>query len=301
MLKYALPSHIKQNFCYSKIYSQVHVYNSNADFIVIGEPGTGKSSLAQRISYDIDPGFNLQRIVYSTMELIKLIRYGEKVGTNPDGTPKMRRLRKGSAVIYDETAGSEEGADSRSALSKTNKTMSYLKTIYRDYKLIVFYIAPSLSQLDKNVKLVATTGVFWSKKHDPGRKQICCTFYWSKSNLLMGKHYHKKPMIISPLNNSMYGIKHLWFPYSPVHIFKGYAKLKRRFMDEKLAKWSANEDEKKAEKAKTFKDYYDEALEMKDELKLDDKYDWGMVSAKLGVGGSIASKIATMLNKGAKL
>jgi len=263
---------------------------------------TGKSSLAQRVAYDMDESFNLQRIVYSTKELVRIIRYGEVVGKNEDGTDKFKRLKIGSAIIFDETAGSAEGADSRSALSKTNKTMSYLKTIYRDYKLIVFYIAPSLSQIDKNVKLVATTGVFWTKKQDPAKKTICATFYWSKSNLLMGKHYNKKPMIISPMNNNMYGIRHLWFPYSPKHIFMGYAKIKRQFMDERLAGWLVTDKElAEANKPKTFKDYWVEANEIKDELCIDGKYDWGLVSAKLNVGGTIATKISSLLNKGATL
>ena len=295
----AMPPHIKKNFVYSKIHRKVHFYKSNADFIVIGEPGTGKSSLAQRVAFDLDPTFNLGRIVYSTKELVRIIRYGEIVGKNKDGTDKFKRLKLGSALIFDETAGSAEGADSRSALSKTNKTMSYLKTIYRDYKLIVFYIAPSLSQIDKNVKLVATTGVFWTKKLNPAKKTICCTFYWSKSNLLMGKHYNKKPVIISPTDNNLYGIRHMWFPFSPRHIFLGYAKIKRGFMDEALAGWLVTDEEKReANKPKTFKDYYEEAVSRKEELKLDNKYDWGMIAMKLGVGGTIASKLATMMNKG---
>jgi hypothetical protein len=294
-----MPPHIKTNFAYNKTYSNIFRYNSNADFIVIGGPGSGKSSLAQRFAFDMDPRFNIQRIVYSTNDLIHLCRYGEVVGKDKDGKPKYKRLIKGSAIIFDETAGSEEGADSRSALTKTNKRMSYLKTIYRDYKYIVFYIAPAMSQIDKNIKLVATTGVIWTKEHNPVEKVVKAKFYWCSTNHLFGTQYNQKAILVNPLNSNIYKIEHIVFPYSPKHIFKAYALKKKKFMDEQLERWLASDKEvKEKDNPKGIKDYFEGDLTIKDQLVIDGKYDWGLVSMKLGVGSMIANKITKLLNKG---
>jgi hypothetical protein len=296
-----MPSHIKTNFAYNKTYSNIFRYNSNADFIVIGGPGSGKSSLAQRFAFDMDPRFNIQRIVYSTNDLIHLCRYGEVVGKDKDGKPKYKRLIKGSAIIFDETAGSAEGADSRSALTKTNKRMSYLKTIYRDYKYIVFYIAPAMSQIDKNIKLVATTGVIWTKEHNPVEKVVKAKFYWCTTNHLFGTQYNQKAILVNPLNSNIYKIEHIVFPYSPKHIFKAYALKKKKFMDDQLERWLASDKEVNTKtKSKGIKEYYAEAYKIQDELKAGGKFDWGIISMKFDINRDKATKISSLLTKNIK-
>jgi hypothetical protein len=104
---------------------------------------------------------------------------------------------------------------------------------------------------------------------------------------------------VNPLNSNIYKIEHIVFPYSPKHIFKAYALKKKKFMDEQLERWLASDKEvKEKDNPKGIKDYFEEALAIKDQLVIDGKYDWGLVSMKLGVGSMIANKITKLLNKG---
>jgi hypothetical protein len=87
-------------------------------------------------------------------------------------------LKRGSAIVFDEIAGSEDAAMSRDFMSKTNKIMSFISTVYRKRGYIVVYCAPFLHQIDKNVRMVGITGVLRFRGVKVAKKKSTADFYW---------------------------------------------------------------------------------------------------------------------------
>ena len=286
---YVMPKHVRQNFLYAKIFHRWNREDSNSDFMIIGQTGSGKSSLALRIAYDIDPDFSLERVVYSVHDFLKLFVDGDSKG----------KLKKGSVIIFDEIAGSEEGADSRSSLSKSNKTLGKLKTIYRDSALTVFYIAPSLTQIDKNIKMVSTTGVLWCQYNNHQEKSIKARLYWSDMNPMSGQAYKKMPVLWRPLEEKRVRLKALVFDWSPAWLYKDYLGVKLKFKTAMAKEWIGKYSEQEAEEKILSRSEIIEKIKCSpDEYKTGDKFDWSVIKESFGIGINLAQKITSSLNKG---
>lgn len=124
-----MPEKIKNNFIYRVCYNKIWRKMQNVTFLIVGDVGHGKSTLGLKICEDMDPTFNVGRICYTTQDFLNLLANGEMVNG------KMEQLKPGQFILYDEISGSEDAADSRSFMSKTNKIMSYISTTYRVRRL----------------------------------------------------------------------------------------------------------------------------------------------------------------------
>jgi hypothetical protein len=109
-------------------------------FVVDGYEGSGKSVLAQQVSYFCDNSFNIDRIVFNPDDFKQVIMASEPY----------------QAVIYDEAYG---GLSSKSALSKVNKTIVQMLTVIRQRNLFVFIVLPTFFDLDKYVALWRSRGL----------------------------------------------------------------------------------------------------------------------------------------------
>lgn len=220
-----MPEHFKKNFVYRKVFNDIWYRKKNASFIVAGATGSGKSSLALRMAEDLDKTFSVERVVYSAEDFLKLIAMGDSKGM----------LNVGSAILFDEISH-DEGADSRSSLSKTNKTMASLSTIYRAKRLIVFFVAPNLNQIDNRVRAVSITGLLQMKSIDYKREKSFAEFFWSVQNSRSGEVYYKRPRLLKA-NNQWITCSGVWFNRPSKELEASYEKKKMEFIDLKIKNW----------------------------------------------------------------
>jgi len=185
MTRKPMPWHVKGNFLYSKIWSDIYYKQRNANLLVTGEVGFGKSLAAMRILSDLDPQFNPQRVIFSVKALLDLVNDGDDFG----------KLKRGSAILFDEIAGSEQAADARSFMSKENKRMGYFTTTARSKGYITCFCAPTVNQIDLNVRRVGVTGMVILKEVDTENQQGIANFFWKSTDAMTDKSYYPRPRV----------------------------------------------------------------------------------------------------------
>jgi len=111
--------------------------------VVDGEEGVGKSVLAQQIAKYLDPDFNLDKVVFTADEFLKIIK---------DPTTK-----KGACIVLDEAFSA---ANSRSSLTEVNRSMIGVATEMRQKNLFILMVLPSFFDLDKYFALWRCRALF---------------------------------------------------------------------------------------------------------------------------------------------
>jgi hypothetical protein len=232
-----IPEHIKKCFIYRKFHKDIWFRKKNVGIIVTGATGSGKSWFALKLASDLDPTFNVERVVYNTEDFLKLLVEGDSLG----------KLRPGQAIVFDETSH-DEAMDSRSSLSEKNKQMAALSTIYRAMRLVVIYVAPNLNQIDSRVRAVSITALFEMMGIDYENKKSKARISWVVQNARTGDVYHKRPKMISP-NRHIAIINSVSFAPPSKELVSAYEKKKMAFIKDKLKRWYET-TKKKEEKVK---------------------------------------------------
>jgi len=222
----AMPPEVKKRFYLRRAWNNVYSYNRNGTFIILGDVGMGKTYASMAMAEMLDPKFSVDRIVFSVEDFLCLLDKGDKYG----------KLKRGSCIVFDEIAGSEDAADSRSSLSKTNKRMSFVSTVYRKRGLIVFYCAPYLHQLDKNLRGIGITGIMHMTKIDKKRKMSCASFYWAYPHRDKGEVMKPRP-IIKGEDGKLRKCMRIWLPKPSEPLLKIYENKKDCFIETKIKKW----------------------------------------------------------------
>lgn len=232
-----IPEHIKKCFIYRKFHKDIWFRKKNVGIIVTGATGSGKSWFALKLASDLDPTFNVERVVYNTEDFLKLLVEGDSLG----------KLRPGKAIVFDETSH-DEAMDSRSSLSGQNKQMAALSTIYRAMRLVVIYVAPNLNQIDSRVRAVSITALFEMMGIDYENKKSKARISWVVQNARTGDVYHKRPKMISP-NRHIAVINSVSFSPPSKELVSQYETKKMAFIKDKLKRWYET-TQKKEEQAK---------------------------------------------------
>jgi hypothetical protein len=219
-----MPAHIKKFFLYRKAYRDIWVRKKNTGLIVTGATGSGKSEFALKLAEDLDPTFNIERVVYTAEDFLELLLKGDSKG----------KIGIGKAIIFDETSH-DEAMDSRSSLSANNKQMAALSTIYRAMRLIVIYVAPNLNQIDSRVRAISITGLFQMKNIDYVRQVSKADFFWSVQNPRSGDVYYKRPRLIKNGRRVVCMSISLGRPSRDLRL--AYEKKKMAFIKRKLERW----------------------------------------------------------------
>lgn len=221
-----MPQHIKENFVYRKVWSDVYYKDQNAIFLFIGDVGTGKSTGGLLFGENLDENFSLERVCFSTSELFDLIQKGDSHG----------KLKPGSVIIFDEAAGSEDAVDARNSLSKPNKILSFFSTISRAKRYIIIYIAPFFSQFDKRIRMIGVTGIVVFKGIDLKRKLSRANFHWSYGLPFSDRTLIPKPRLISE-KGEKYTVDRILLPKPSASLIKEYKIKKNKFIDGKIGDW----------------------------------------------------------------
>ncbi len=141
------------------------LWEQNKNFIVIfvGETGSGKSYSALAMAEMIDPDFSIEKVVYKPRDFLNLLD----------------KCKKGDVLVFDEAG---VGIPAREWQSIQNKLMGYVLQTFRYKNIGVFMTTPSMSFIDKQVKILThfvikvyghindqNKCVIYAKDHDPVR------------------------------------------------------------------------------------------------------------------------------------
>lgn len=129
--EYYLDGILKRNLDFIK----EKVLKKNMDFVTVidGRVGAGKSTFATQIALYFDPTFTLDNIVFTPQQFIEAVK----------------KASKGQAIIFDEAMI----ISSRSAMSEFNKAVVFLMAQIRSKQLFIFFVLPSIFDLDRNLAL----------------------------------------------------------------------------------------------------------------------------------------------------
>lgn len=108
--------------------------------IVDGTEGGGKSVIAQQGAKEVDPTFNINRIVFTPNEFRNAIINGEKY----------------QAIVYDEAY---TGLSSRGTMTDINKILVAMLAEIRQKNLFIFIVMPTFFDLDRYVALWRSRGL----------------------------------------------------------------------------------------------------------------------------------------------
>lgn len=116
--------------------------------------GCGKSYTALRLGEIIDEDFNIQKVVYTPSEFLRVVDYVEEKG------------KTGQVIVVDE---GEITAPAQLWYSFTNRAIAYTLATFRYLRSMAIFVVPSLSWLDKRIRLL-TNFVGFTEKTVIGRK-----------------------------------------------------------------------------------------------------------------------------------
>jgi hypothetical protein len=282
------PDHIKRNFIYRHVWHEVWANDSNATFIVVGKPGSGKSVSAIKMAYDLDPTFSLERVCYSLNDFLRLLDKGDSNG----------KLHPGNVIVFDEIVN-DQGAESRSAMSKSNKIMNYVTASFRAMRIVVFYCLPSLPQLDKNIREINVTGIFEVMSKNIHTKKNLCRFQWSTYDARSQNVYRIFPRLISK-SGMYYKVDSVWVGIPSKEIIKAYKKRKMEFLDLNIQRWGqiANKQVRKEVGEKiTDKEIMSAVQIDKEKFMAGGRINAYRIKEEFNIGSIRANQLAGYLNK----
>ena len=200
--EYYISPQIKQELDKGK--DKVLNYDQDRFYIVDGNEGLGKSTLALQLACYVDPTFTVENVVFSGEQLEQ----------------KIRTLPPHSAIVFDEAFN---GLSSKGALSKENKRMIKLLMECRQKNMFFFIVLPSFFMLEKYVAIFRSRAlfhVFESRKYNNRRFYTAYNRVNKKRLYLLGKSLldYSKPRV---------SFTHQFFKKVPKQIdYKAYLKKK---------------------------------------------------------------------------
>lgn len=111
--------------------------------------GCGKSYTALRLGEIIDKDFDINKVVYTPSEFLKVVDYIEEKGNI------------GQVIVVDE---GEVTAPAQMWYSFTNRAIAYTLATFRYLRSMAIFVVPSLSWLDKRIRLLTNFVGFTQKE-----------------------------------------------------------------------------------------------------------------------------------------
>ena len=209
-----------------------------------GPTGSAKSYSSIRMCEELDPEFNIDRIVFGGLALMRLINSGT--------------LKKGSAIVFEE-AGIE--LSNKNWQSTTNKMLNYLLQTFRHRNFILIFNSPYMDFVDASTRKLfhaefRTVGIDF-KKNEAKLKPVFLQY-----NSRLKKFYYHRLKVITPEGNLPVDIWRVAKPSEPLRILyeakrkKFTGKLNRDIVAELEAV------ENKGVKKKTLTDVQEDTLTM---------------------------------------
>jgi len=183
--------------------------NQHFVILIVGRPGSGKSYTSLRIAELVDPGFSLDKLVYTPIEFIKLVK----------------NEKEGSVIIFDE-AGT--GIFSREWHQKINIAFAKLFQILRYKRFGIILNAPLIHFLDRVVRLLFDYILLIEGYNKEKKITYCKPFVNPTMNFVLGTET-LYPFVISE-NGKNVEVSYLYF--SKPRLAEEYEKLAQQRKNE---------------------------------------------------------------------
>ena len=146
------------------------VYDDNdCIFAVSGREGSGKSTCTFQAALYVDPTFNLDRVVFTTEELHKVII---NLG---------KRKQKYKAVVFDEAIA---GARAAQWATHVSQALIQLLAQIRQFNLFVFIVIPSFFELNRYIAVHRSQALLHCYRDKFGRRGSFAGYGWEKKKRL---------------------------------------------------------------------------------------------------------------------
>ena len=191
------------------------IYKKNQMFLAvfIGAVGTGKSYACLSFAKEIDPTFNIERVVFSFEELNELLKI--------EGNDK---IKKGSCIVFEEVG---IGVSAKSHQSITNKMFSFLLQTMRHRNIILLMNLPMFTFLDLSSRKMLN-GVFEMTEIDRNKKLSYAKPFFFQMNQYKEKIYKKYLKEVTE-DNFINKIKKISFELPDKELSKKYEIKKSEF------------------------------------------------------------------------
>ena len=199
-----------QSVIINRYYDRMMKQNKNWLAIMTGPTGSGKSYSALSIAETLDPSFNLDRIVFTPQDFMRLF-IDNKVG-------------KGQMVIWEE-AGVTMGA--RDFMSKVNKAINYFIQSFRSKNTGVIFTLPSMMMIDTQIRNLAHT-LMQPIGLDKDNKLAIIKLFEIQHNPVSGETYQK--YIRAFINGGVYKVNRIAVRIPSVQLRKAYEDKKELFL-----------------------------------------------------------------------
>jgi len=205
--------HKKRGLLAERIHRRINKFNKNLCFVFVGETGSGKSWSALALAESVDPTFNVDRVIFTPLEFMKLLRSGT--------------LEQGMAIIFDE-AGVCYGA--RDWYKNINKSMNMAVQSFRQQNLLTIFTIPDISMIDsqaRNLMHMAADTLYI----DFQKKQCVCKVYHLVKRLKYKEPHTRWPVVILP-SGKRADITTMRFDRPSLALRRRYDEKKRAFLEE---------------------------------------------------------------------
>lgn len=202
--------------------------NKNALLFISGPTGSGKSYSCLRIAEELDPDFNIDRVVFSTLELMELINSGT--------------LKKGSVIVNEELGVS---ASHKNWMSQINKCLGFLTQTFRHRCFVLLMNSPYMDFVDATVRKLFH-GELKTMSIDFKSNEVRLKPHLMQYNSRMRKFYYRYLQVIT--KEGTYPVT-VWRVAKPSDkLLKEYEKKKTKFTTElnlKIIEELKKQDKKK--------------------------------------------------------
>lgn len=186
--------------------------NRNWLCIICGPTGTGKSYTSLRLAEMLDPGFNANRIVFSTEEFLDVFR----------------TCHAGEVIIFEES----EELNSRRAMKESNVQMGVILSMIRFTQVSVIFNLPSIAMIDINARRLMHSYLYtveFDRIHAPPwmRDKSGVHWYQVRNTRLPSKSSDDQLKFINPVVNEV-KVKKVWFSAPSPALLAEYEALKHR-------------------------------------------------------------------------
>jgi hypothetical protein len=276
-----------KNPLYENINRKVLKENNNFMAAILGPTGSGKSFCGLKLGENLDPNFDISRVVFSAQEFYKLVNERAK-GNIPAA----------SCILFDEAA-----IDMSNDLHYTNESVVNMKKIlqtFRLYRLICLFTFPvSLGFLNKSVRPMFDAyldgrGVY------PKKGYSVFVPHWVQTNTVSGKVYRHSPTGEDE-DGKEFVMSHLKVGLPSKDLIKAYEKKKDVFAKKLLrdaVAFETNKVDKDKAKLHGSKIYYDKVMKEPEAYlnKGGTSFNAYIIQFRLSVSHHLARELCATLN-----
>jgi len=189
----------------------------NTFFVVVGQPGSGKSYTALKFAEAIDPNFSPKdQIIYLPNQFEEVYEFVKRTD------------RK--VIIFDEC---HVTMPSRRWFSFTNMALNQIMSTFRQIKnLAVFFVTPVQNLVDKQIRMLFNYYCFVEKKMGKNGFAVMARLYEISLNYfdLRDQNPYLKSVYVH-WNGSLYKVGRMKVPMPSERVVEEYEKISREFKE----------------------------------------------------------------------